>query len=797
MPAQPTRPTSKPPTPHTNSTPEKAGSSHRANGKDQRDSDATPAKVADRVGGLPEIVQFDPSEPRYFNRDLSWLEFNRRVLAQAGDDRVPLLERVRFLGIFTSNLDEFFMKRVGLIKRQVHAGVDVASPDGLSPRQQLSAVRDAVVDLVAEQRQIWELQVQPSLVAEGIHVLRYTDLPRKDQDWVNDWYRQHVFAALTPLAVDPTHKFPFISNLSDSIAVIASAESLETRDLARRSFPKMKDTGEFQPERDQLFARLKIPPGIKRFIALPNRGADRAAASSVGGSSGSASDGHRFVLLQDVVRHSLSDLFPGMQIEDNLGFRVTRSSGIQKDDLDTGNLLQSIEADLKQRRFARSVRLEIEPDPPASLLRWLLNKLNLDPQDVYERPGGVDFAAVDELCDIDRPDLKYKPYRPAIPARLAPAVLQPSAEKAASQFFAAIRKQDILVHHPYESFSASVEKFIACAASDPDVITIKQTLYRSSPDSPFIENLVRAAEQGKQVACLVELRARFDEGRNVRFARQLEKAGVHVAYGVAGLKTHCKTSLVVRRERHGLRCYAHMGTGNYHPKTAQLYTDVGLMTCDPQITNDLVNLFNFLTGLAATQTYSSLLVAPFTMRQRFNQMIDREIQNAKKGRPARIIAKINSMEDRETTDRLYAASQAGVQVTLIVRGFCGLRPGVPGLSENIRVISVVGRYLEHSRIFHFAAGQDDPLGGDWYIGSADWMYRNLSNRVEVATPVYDRDARARLAQIFDVHMQDHVNAWDLKPGGTYARRASTIDALPDSPASLGTFETLMRAAQTL
>ena len=373
-------------------------------------------------------------------------------------------------------------------------------------------------------------------------------------------------------------------------------------------------------------------------------------------------------------------------------------------------------------------------------------------------------------------------------------MLQPVSDKSSASFFGAIRRHDILVHHPYESFAASVERFIASAASDPDVLTIKQTLYRTSPDSPFIGHLIRAAEAGKQVACLVELRARFDEDRNVRFARVLEKAGVHVAYGVQGLKTHCKTSLVVRRERHGLRCYAHLGTGNYHPKTAQLYTDVGLLTADPELTTDLVNLFNFLTGLAATQQYSTLLVAPTCMRTKLCAMIDREVDFAKKGLPTRIIAKINSMEDRDMTERLYAASQAGVKITLIVRGFCCLRPGVPGLSDNITVLSIIGRFLEHSRIYHFGAGREDILDGDWFIASADWMYRNLSNRVEVGVPVRDPAAKARLVEIISTHQADHRQAWELKPDGEYVRRVIPRDSSPDSPAAIGTFETLMRSA---
>ncbi len=709
----------------------------------------------------PPIPFTGEADARFFNRDLSWLEFNRRVLAQAADETMPLLERVRFLAIFTSNLDEFFMKRVGLLKRQVHAGVETPGPDGLSPREQLQACREFVTTLQAEHDARFR-EIVPLLERAGVSMIRYADMTPKERRWAEDWYQVNVFPALTPLSVNPTHRFPFISNLSENLAVQFAIPTPGAADL-----PAMPG-----------FARLKFPPIIRHLVRLPGREGD---------------SGTRFAMLQDIIRNNLDDLFPGLVIEEHVVFRVTRSAGIQRDDLDTVNFLQSIEADLKQRRFARVVRLEIEESATPDLRRRLVDKLNIDAQDVYERPALWSAQVIGELADLERADLRHKPWKPVTPPRLTQAT-GATGEKASAAFFAAIRKQDVLVHHPYESFRASVEKFIAAAANDPDVLTIKQTLYRTTPDSPFIENLVRAAESGKQVACLVELRARFDEGRNVRFARQLEKAGVHVAYGVAGLKTHCKTSLVVRRERHGLRCYAHLGTGNYHPRTAQLYTDCGLLTCDPEITADLVNLFNFLTGMAGAPAYPTLLVAPFTMRTRFNQLIDREIEFAKRKLPARIFVKVNALEDRDITERLYAASGAGVRIVVVCRGFCCLRPGIPGMSENISVTSIVGRFLEHSRVFHFAAGQEDPLDGEWYIGSADWMYRNLSNRVEVAVPVRDREARERLLRMMQVHAEDHRNAWDVTPLGASVRRTPPAGAAPDSPAVLGTFETLMRDA---
>lgn len=708
---------------------------------------------------------------RFFNRDLSWLEFNRRVLAQAADARVPLLERLKFLAIFTSNLDEFFMKRVGLLRRLMQSDPDSLSHDGMTPRQQLAAIRLVVNELAAEQSRLSSTEIIPALAGADVHLLSYTELSGRDRRLVDDWYRANIFAALTPLAVDQGHRFPFISNLSDNIGVLAVPPSAPGR------------RGPSQPEdHEPRFARVKIPVGngVRRFIPIPSRGSKRA---------------DRFVPLLDVIRHNLADLFPGVVINEQAAFRVTRSAGVQRDELidpGTGSLLRSVEEDLKQRRFARAVRLELEPGASQELRLWLLDKLNLVPQDVYDHPP-IDYAALFEIAEIDRPDLKERPYRPVVPKRFAPAVA--AGASAHANLFATIRKQDVLVHHPYESFKHSVERFIAAAASDPDVLSIKQTLYRTTPDSPFVENLIRAAESGKQVACLVELRARFDEGRNVRFARQLEKAGVHVAYGVAGLKTHCKTSLVVRREKSGLRCYAHLGTGNYHPKTAQLYTDVGLFTCDPEITGDLVTLFNYLTGLSAPQSYRHLLVAPFTMRSRFAFLIDREIEMARRGQPCGITAKINAMEDREIAERLYQASQAGVPVTLIVRGFCCLRPGVPGLSDNIRVVSVIGRFLEHSRIFHFKSGFEDPLDGEWIISSADWMYRNLSNRVEVAVPIRDREARRKLHRIVEVSLLDQRCAWDLRPDGGYDLRRAAPDAELDSPQASGTFSTLMWEAQ--
>jgi polyphosphate kinase len=712
----------------------------------------------------------DDPEQRLLNRDLSWLEFNRRVLAQAIDPRTPLLTRVKFLAIYSSNLDEFYMKRVGLLKRILEKGVATATPDGLSPRQLLFAIRSVVTDMFAEQSRCYQQEIVPRLAESGVHLLRYEELSERERKVIDGWYMANVFPVLTPLAVDPGHRFPFISNLSENIGVMVS-----------------------QPGQSEAhFARVKIPDVLPRLIPVREElrgGAEHTQLPT----TASPAEPLRLISLEEVIRNNLDDLFPGMVIREVVAFRVTRNAAIEIEDDEHEDLLQSVEHELRLRRFARAVRLEVGEDPPRGILDFVVTSLRLENDDVYERSGPLEYGDLLAVADLDMPHLKEPRWTAVIPARL-------SAE-GDGDIFAAIRERDILLHHPYESFSASVERFIAAAARDPDVLCIKQTIYRTSPDSPFVASLVRAAEEGKQVAVLVELRARFDESKNVRFARMLEKAGVHVAYGVVGLKTHCKTSLVVRRENGQLRSYAHVGTGNYNPSTAQLYTDLGLLTCDRRTTEDVIALFNFLTGRSLKRSYEGLLVAPFEMREKFMAMIDREMEFARhkaqtgKGPGGRIVAKMNALEDMKVTSKLYEASRAGVKITLIVRGFCCLRPGLPGLSENIRVISVVGRFLEHSRIFHFGAGKESPVDGEWYIGSADWMYRNLSARVEAACPVRDRAARAKLQRIIDIMLEDHRCAWDLQVDGRYIRRQPDPAADINSPHTLGTFRTLMAEAQ--
>lgn len=700
-----------------------------------------------------------PDDPRcYLSRDTSWLEFNRRVLAQAWDDRTPLLERVKFLAICSSNLDEFFMKRVGLFKRRAaESGDRPWTHDGRSVRDELERCRRIVSDLQSAQAACWETRVLPALLAEGIDLTRVDALPPADRRRVDAWFAAEVFPVLTPLAVDKGHRFPFISNLSESFGVLVSAPG----------------------EEDELFARLKIPDVFPRLVTVPE---DDPVNTPVG-----RFGRVRLVSLEDIIRRNLASVFPGMELLGVMPFRVTRSAVVDSDEEEFDDLLELVEAQLRSRRFAEAVRLEVPSDPSKQMVELLKEELRLTDEDVFVREGPLEYSDLLDIARLDRADLKEPSFRGVVPPRLRDAATPDG-------IFGEIRERDIFVHHPYESFKASVERFVAEAADDPQVLAIKQTLYRTSRESPFIDSLIRAARNGKQVACLVELRARFDEDNNVNFARQLERHGVHVAYGVEVLKTHCKCSLVVRREGDRVRTYAHVGTGNYHPGTAQLYTDCGILSADPALTADVADLFNYLTGRSRHTGYRRLLVAPITMRKRFYELIEREMHHAAAGRPARVVAKMNQLEDRGIIEHLIRASRAGVDVTVINRGFCCVRPGVPGLSENIRVISVVGRFLEHARIYHFANGSADPIEGDWYFGSADWMSRNLSDRVEAITPVTDAEARLRLWEILDAGMRDRRHAWLLGPDGVYRPRTPSREDAAESPETLGTFTTLCRRA---
>ncbi len=675
------------------------------------------------VAGTGNMGVVAPVERELLDRDLSWLEFNRRVLHEAMDERTPLLERLRFLGIFGSNLDEFFMKRVWRLKRAAALGVVFRRSESMDPAQTLYAVRQAILPLLSEQAACYSA-ILPRLAEHGVRLLRWDDLTEPERRWANDFFRTNVFPVLTPLAVDPGHPFPFISNLSTSLGVVLS-----------------------QPDREDLsFARVKVPEVIPQCIRL---------------NADTPDGGYRFVALLDLIRQNIQDLFPGMLVLDVMPFRVTRNAEVESDEEETEDLRDLVEQELRQRRFGQVVRLEHVPDANRWVLQLLMQELKLSAADVYEMPMELDYSDLHPIAQLNLPGLRYEPWVPMVPAALA---------DGQKDIFSQIRAGDILVHHPYESFNASVERFVQAAAADPRVLAIKMTVYRTGDDSPFIHTLIRAAEAKKQVVCLVELKARFDEERNILLAQKLEDAGVHVVYGLVGLKTHTKTTLVVRQDPDGIRCYAHIGTGNYHTETARLYTDLGILTCQPQMTEDLVKLFHYLSGRSLQRDYQKLLVAPSNMRERFLAMIEREVECHKAGRPAQIIAKMNSLEDQKIIRALYMASGEGVPIDLIVRGFCCLRPGVPKLSPTIRVMSVVGRFLEHSRVFYFRNGSADPIDGDFFIGSADWMYRNLLNRVEVVAPVQDRSLCERLWEILQLTLKDNRLAWDMRSDGTYVQR---------------------------
>ncbi len=690
------------------------------------------AASAPRPRRVPRVDQPLP----YLNRELSWLEFNARVLYEAGDTRNPLLERVKFLTIFASNLDEFFQVRIAGLREQVEAGSTKRSPDGRTADEQLAAARARVLQLVAEHSAIF-LDVRRALAEEGVELVEYAAIPQHHEA-LRERFFAEIFPVLTPLAVDPGHPFPYISTLSLSIAV-------GLRD---------PETGE------RGFARVKVPEILPRLLEV---------------------EPSRFVLIDQVIEANLDTLFSGMEILEHHLFRVTRNADLALEEDEADDLLMAIEEELRRRRFGEAVRVEVERSMPANTRVLLSRGLGLSEADSYEISGMLDLTGLRQLMELARPDLQTPPWTPVTPPRLLP----PDDDMPADTF-AAIRAGDILVHHPYESFGASVERFITQAADDPDVLSIKQTLYRTSGDSPLVQSLIRAAERGKQVVVLVEIKARFDEEANIVWARKLERAGAHVVYGLVGLKTHSKTALVVRREGSGLRRYVHIGTGNYNPKTARLYVDLGLLTARPELGADVTDLFNVLTGLSRQRTFRRLLVAPHSLRTRFLQLVEREVANARAGRPAHIVLKLNAIVDVASIEALYAASQAGVQIDLIIRAGCSIQPGIPGVSDNIRVRSIIGEFLEHSRIWAFENGGDR----EWFIGSADIMDRNLDRRVEAVVPVEDPDARTRLASIIDLMLADDRRSWQLLPDATWVR----TEVLTGVPGTIDTFESLKAQA---
>ncbi|HVA09223.1 MAG TPA: polyphosphate kinase 1 [Acidimicrobiales bacterium] len=652
---------------------------------------------------------------RFTNREQSRLDFGARLLDLAEDDGVPLLERTKFLAIFSELLDEFFQVRVAALEDQVAAGVRTRSVDGLRPGEQLKLIRSRVEELVKRQDAIFLGQIVPALADAGVRLSDWSTLDDDDREHMVEVFQRQIFPVLTPLAVDPGHPFPYISNLSLNLMVQVQDPS----------------TGE------RRIARVKVPPVLPRFVVMP--------------------DGERFVPLEQVISAHLNTLFPGMRVGEHYAFRVTRNADLALEEDEADDLLVAIEMELRRRRFGRALRVEVASDMTAELVELLASELEVGPDGVYRVEAPIDLGGLWGVYALDRPDLHGETWTPMTPPYLATAANEPT------QFFAVLRERDILVHHPYDSFATSVEAFVAQAAEDPDVLGIKQTLYRTGGDSPIVGSLIRAAENGKQVAAIVELKARFDEEANIGWARALEEAGVHVVYGIVGLKTHSKTALVLRREEDGVRHYCHVGTGNYNSKTARVYEDIGLLTAAPDIGADVGELFNYLTGFSRHADYRQILVSPVTVRKRIMEMIE---EQAEAGPQGRIVLKMNGLTDAPMIDALYRASGAGVPIDLAVRGLCRLRPGIPELSETIKVRSIVGSFLEHSRIYRFGGTPEDPAAGPGlplklYIGSADLMGRNLDRRVEVLVPVRDLDLQARLFEVLDLIFQDETNAWEL------------------------------------
>ena len=674
------------------------------------------------------LIATNPRE-RLIDREISWLAFNERVLELAEDQSNPLLERCRYLAIFSSNLDDFFMIRVATLKRKLETGVTKKNTAGFSPLELMDEISKKTKELISRQSKCFHNDLMPKLKQNGIEITNWESLSEGEKSYINSVFTKRIFPVLTPLAVDPSHPFPYISGLSLNLAV-----------LVRRPDTK-----------DELFARVKVPASLPRFIETTE------FAST------------KFIPLEKVIIANLHQLFPGMDIEDYYTFRITRNADLELEEDESENLLESMEQELLRRKFGPPVRLEVASDINSDLLNKLKVELSIKEEDISRYMEPLDLTGLNRIADLDRPELKFAPFRNQVAQESREIDLDSNDE-----FFAAIRRQEILLHHPYDSFNSSVVRFLEAAATDPHVLAIKQALYRISGDSPIVNALIEAAEAGKQVLAVIEIRARFDEQANVRWARKLEDVGVHVVYGLIGFKTHAKLSLIVREEGNSVRRYSHVGTGNYNPKTARMYEDLGLLSADDQLGEDLNKLFNQLSGFAPQYSYDRLLVAPCTIRSGLLERINREIENKKAGKHAFIRLKLNSLLDEEFVEALYLASIAGVEIDLVVRGICSLLPGIPGVSENIRVRSVLGRFLEHSRIFHFANGGDDEI----YIGSADLMDRNLNRRVESLVRITRAEHKKALISAFDLYVSSTTSGWHLLPTGKWLRVAQNPDASP-------------------
>lgn len=690
---------------------------------------APPRPALAAVAASTEIAPPELPADRFLDRELSWLAFNERVLELAEDDELPLLERVRFAAIFASNLDEFFMVRVAGLKRRIATGLAVTAASGLEPREVLEAISLRAHALMERHAAVFSDTLQPLLAEQDIHLIRWDELSGDEQRRLGIVFVEQVFPVLTPLAVDPAHPFPYISGLSLNLAVTVRNPTTES----------------------EHFARVKVPPALDRFLQVDEPPVVDAAHHQ--------RRRVRFLSLEDLIAVHLDHLFPGMEVLQHHYFRVTRNEDLEVEEDDAENLLQALEKELLRRRFGPPVRLELAADMDPKVRALLIRELGVRDDEIYTLPRPLDLRGLNEVADTDRPDLQYPKFVP----RTHPDLTEGREQSKPTNLFAAIRGGDVLLHHPYHSFSTSVQAFLEQAAADPAVLAIKLTLYRTSGDSPIIDALIDAAESGKQVLALVEIKARFDEQANISWARKLERAGVHVVYGLVGLKTHSKLCLVVRQEDGGLRRYCHVGTGNYNPKTARLYEDLGILSCDPDVGEDLSRLFNQLSGYAPRTAFRRLLVAPRSLRAGLIDRIEREIRHHEAGRPARVRIKVNSIVDERLIDVLYKASRAGVPVDLLVRGICAVRPGVPGLSENIRVRSILGRFLEHSRVFSFEGG-GEPVA---YLGSADMMHRNLDRRVEALVRVRDADHVKYLNRMMELSMADTTSSWHLGADGRW------------------------------